>query len=88
MDDLKHIIGQNIRFYRKKAGLSQEKLAEATGLHRTFIGGVERGDHNVSVVNITKIADLLGIEPFVLLIKRTDTRAFIALAEHMEERTK
>ena len=88
MEDLKHIIGQNIRYYRKIAGISQEKLAEATGLHRTFIGGVERGDHNVSVANITKIAGVLCIEPFVLLIKHTDTRAFMALAEHMEERAK
>ena len=44
MEPILNIIAANIRYYRKKAGISQEKLGELAGLHRTYIGGVERGD--------------------------------------------
>ncbi|MCK4427777.1 MAG: helix-turn-helix transcriptional regulator [candidate division Zixibacteria bacterium] len=67
------IIGDNIRYYRKKAGLSQEKLAELTGLHRTYIGSVERGERNISALNITKIAYALKVEPHVLLKEKHET---------------
>ena len=65
------IIAENVRHYRKRAHLSQEKLAERAELHRTYIGGVERGEYNVSAVNIARIAKALEIEPFILLIKRS-----------------
>ena len=67
------IIGDNIRYYRKKAGLSQEKLAELTGLHRTYIGSVERGERNISALNIAKIAYALKLEPHVLLKEKHET---------------
>ncbi len=64
------VIATNVRYYRKKAGLSQEKLAERAGLHRTYIGGVERGEYNVSAINIARIAQALDIEPFILLVEK------------------
>ncbi|MCP1322063.1 helix-turn-helix domain-containing protein [Bacillus cereus] len=51
----------SIKYYRNKKGISQEKLAEITGLHRTYISEVERGNRNVSLININKIATALDI---------------------------
>ena len=53
--------GCNLREIRKGAGFSQESLALVCGLDRTYIGGVERGERNISLININKIAKALGI---------------------------
>ena len=60
MDKLK-TFGEKIRKIRIKHGLSQEKLAFVSGLHRTYIGAIERGERNVSLKNIEKIAKALKI---------------------------
>jgi len=57
----KKILGENIRRLRMDAGWSQEELAEACGLHRTYIGAIERGERNVGLENIVEIARSLGI---------------------------
>ena len=54
-------LGQRIRAIREKQGLSQESVALACGLDRSYFGGVERGEHNVGVVNLEKIAIALEI---------------------------
>jgi transcriptional regulator with XRE-family HTH domain len=59
--------GETIRTLRKAKGLSQEQLAELAGLHRNYIGGVERGERNVALLNIIRIAQALGISPSELL---------------------
>lgn len=71
--DLLKTIGHNIRRHRKKAGLSQEELADSAGLHRTYVGGVERGERNISVLNLAKIASALKVKPHVLLSDRDET---------------
>ena len=68
MEPIIKIIAKNVRQYRKKAHLSQEQLAERAGLHRTYIGGVERGEYNISAINIARIARALDLEPFILLV--------------------
>jgi len=53
--------GRRVRQLRSERGWSQERLAEECGLHRTYVGGIERGERNVSLVNIEKIASALGV---------------------------
>lgn len=60
--DIKGLFGKTIREYRLKENLSQEKLAELSGLHRTYISEVERGERNVSLENIHKICLALKIK--------------------------
>lgn len=59
--------GKRVRYLRKAAGLSQEAFAEKCGLDRSYVGGVERGERNVSLINIKKIARCLGIPPSDLM---------------------
>jgi len=64
---LRKILAKNIRLFRNKLGVSQEALADESGLHRTYIGSIERGERNVSVDNIEKIAKALNVKPGQLL---------------------
>ncbi len=61
------LFGERVRVLRQARGLSQEALALAAGLDRTYIGGVERGERNISLLNIQKIAQALGVSPADLL---------------------
>lgn len=61
------IIGNNVRNYRKKLDISQEELAANAGLDRTYVGGVERGERNISALNIEKLAKALKVKPEKLL---------------------
>ena len=61
------IFGRNVQKYRKEQHLSQEKLAEYAGLHRTYIGMIERAEKNITLVNIEKIAKALNINLTKLL---------------------
>jgi transcriptional regulator with XRE-family HTH domain len=64
--------GDRVRELRKQEGLSQESLALACDLDRSYIGGVERGERNISLVNIYKIAQALGVNAKELF-KHTET---------------
>jgi transcriptional regulator with XRE-family HTH domain len=65
--DPRIIFGKRVREIRLKLGLSQEKLAELADLHRNYVGGVERGERNVSLLNIVKLAHGLSVSPVKLL---------------------
>ena len=54
-------LGARIRGLRLAAGLSQEELADSAGLHRTYVGSVERGERNITVVNLWALADALAV---------------------------
>ena len=60
-------LARNLRRLRAERGLSQESLADLAGLHRTYVGSIERGERNVSLDNIAKLATSLGIAASDLL---------------------
>jgi len=60
-------VGLNISQARKEKGMSQESLALAADLDRSYVGGVERGERNIAVVNLKKIADALKVPVSQLL---------------------
>jgi transcriptional regulator with XRE-family HTH domain len=66
-NEVKASFGTTIRQLRKRKGLSQEELAFLCDLDRTYVGGVERGERNISLVNIHKIAGALSVKPGSLL---------------------
>ena len=61
MEDIKSLLGKRIRELRKQKGLSQEELGWKSELHFTYIGGVERGEKNCSIITLEKIAKGLEI---------------------------
>lgn len=65
--DICRQVGTNIRRLREEKGWSQEELADRTGLHRTYISGIERGVRNPTVTIVARIARPLGIKPGELL---------------------
>jgi transcriptional regulator with XRE-family HTH domain len=66
MRNIRKIIGRRIARDRKRQELSQEKLAELSGLHHNYIGAVERGDVNPGIENIYKISKALNIKLEIL----------------------
>ena len=60
-------LGKAIRTFRQENGLSQEALANEIGIDRSYMGGIERGEHNVAIVNLTKIAKTLKVRTSELL---------------------
>jgi transcriptional regulator with XRE-family HTH domain len=60
MEDINSRVGFNIRRAREEKGLTQEELAELAGLHRAYIGQIERGEKNIGIRNLEKIAKALG----------------------------
>lgn len=64
---LQLILARNLRRLRSEQGLSQEAFAHKSGIHRTYIGGIERGERNVTLQTLARIADALRVDPADLL---------------------
>jgi transcriptional regulator with XRE-family HTH domain len=65
--ELQRIVGQNLRAIREARGLSQEAFADVLGFHRTYAGGLERGERNLSLQSVEKLAAKLDVDPLDLL---------------------
>jgi len=69
--DLQRNVGRNLKAHREAKGLSQEAFADVLGVHRTYMGGVERGERNLTLKSVEKIAAKLDLEPLELLRARS-----------------
>lgn len=67
--DIIKVFGNNLKKYRMAIGMSQEEFAEKCGLHRTYISAVECHRRSISLENIQRIADTLGIETYKLFVE-------------------
>ena len=61
------VIARNVRRLRKARGLSQEALAEECGYHRTYVGGIERSERNITIATLEALAGALSVDPLRLL---------------------
>jgi transcriptional regulator with XRE-family HTH domain len=69
--DLQKTVGRNLRAYRQARGLSQEAFADMVGVHRTYMGGLERGERNLTLRSVERIAERIRLDPVSLMM---DTR--------------
>lgn len=72
-DSVLRAFGDRVRAHRARLGISQEALAESAGFHRNFIGGIERGERNVPLVTIHRLAAALGVAPEELVSRAGDS---------------
>jgi transcriptional regulator with XRE-family HTH domain len=65
--ELQLTVGRNLRAYREARGLSQEAFADLLEFHRTYMGGIERGERNLTLRSLERIAERIDVDPLVLL---------------------
>lgn len=65
--ELQRVLGRNLRRYRESKGLSQEDFADTLGLHRTYVGGLERGERNLTLKSVERLSASISIDPLELL---------------------
>jgi transcriptional regulator with XRE-family HTH domain len=68
MSDINETVRNNIRKFRLERELTQEKLAFKSGLHRAYIGQIERGEKNIGLTNLQKLADAMDVDVRELLV--------------------
>ena len=68
--ELRYILAENLRRERRALRLTQEQFASRCGLHRTYIGAIERGERNITLQTLQTVANALDMEPSTLLQKR------------------
>ena len=65
--ELQRKVGRNLRAYRQARGLSQEAFADLLDVHRTYMGGIERGERNLTLRSLERIAERIEVDPLTLL---------------------
>lgn len=88
MNNLVKTIGERVRYFRLYRGFTQEELAEKANVHYTYIGGIERGERNISLETLNKITEALEISPTDLfeqnyLKKETDRTVLLKLHQEL-----
>ena len=73
--DLQRTVGRNLRAYRQARGLSQEAFADVLGVHRTYMGGIERGERNLTLKSLERIAGRIDVDPLALLTPKQSENA-------------
>jgi transcriptional regulator with XRE-family HTH domain len=72
--DLQRRLGKNLLAYRNERGLSQEAFADVVRVHRTYMGGIERGERNLTLKSLEKIASRIGVDAVELLRPAEDKK--------------
>jgi transcriptional regulator with XRE-family HTH domain len=72
--DVTQVFAENIKRTRLAKGISQEALADLAGLHRTYVGAVERGERNITLINANRIAEALGVRLSDCLKERNERK--------------
>lgn len=72
--DVTQVFAQNIKRIRQAKGISQETLADLAGLHRTYVGAVERGERNITLINANRITEALGVKLSDCLKERNERK--------------
>lgn len=70
--ELQRRVGRNLRAYRMERSLSQEAFADVLGVHRTYMGAIERGERNLTLRSVERIAQRIGVEALLLLAPKDD----------------
>lgn len=65
--ELQQTVGRNLRAHRQRLGISQEAFADVLGVHRTYMGGIERGERNLTLRTVERIAERIDLTPLDLL---------------------
>lgn len=65
--DLQREVGRQLRAYRQARNMSQEAFADELGVHRTYLGGLERGERNLTLRSVERIAARIGLTPLALM---------------------
>ena len=65
--DLQRTVGRNLRAHRDARGISQEAFADLLGVHRTYMGAIERGERNLTLKTLERVAERAGLDPVALL---------------------
>jgi transcriptional regulator with XRE-family HTH domain len=68
--ELQQALGENLRAYREGKGISQEAFAQKLGIHRTYLGGIERGERNLTLKVVERLAARVKLDPLELLRPR------------------
>lgn len=71
---MQRAFGKNLRAYREALGLSQEKFAAEFDIHRTYVGAVERGERNLTLLTVEYYCTRLGVDPLEMLRETTEDR--------------
>lgn len=72
--DIIRVFGSNVKHYRQMTGLSQEAFAEKCGMHRTYISAIECFRRSISLENIQRIAEALGVDAYQLLLENKEEK--------------